>query len=256
MGFTPSASHGAGTGVTWYTGVGAPSASLGTDGDLYLDTASGNVYQNSAGTWAVISTVAGAGATWYSGRGTPDASLGNNGDYYLQTGSGAIWTKTGGSWVKVNTVTTTTSGDAWTQVTKPADQSIANQTILQNDADLFFATVAGAVYRVEGFVIYASPAGGGTPGMKIGLGEDATARGTINVVGQNSTNTAVSSGVSTNQTSPGINFGTATTNRSIAMFGTHFGNGGTFRFQWAQNTSGANPDIVRAASYLRYIKVA
>lgn len=243
-------------GVTWYTGTGVPSALLGVDGDLYLDTATGNVYQNTASVWAVISTVAGAGATWFSGRGSPSSSLGSNGDFYLQTNNGQIWQKLAGTWTKVQAVSTTASGDAWTTVIKPADQSIANQTILQNDTDLFFATVAGAVYRVELYVIYASPAGGGTPGMKVALGEDATARGTVHLIGQNSTNTAVSSGVSTNQTSPGINFGTAATNRAIIGVGVHFGNGGTFRWQWAQNTSGANPDIVRAASYLRYIKVA
>jgi hypothetical protein len=243
-------------GVSWYTGTGVPSASLGVDGDLYLDTATGNVYQNTAGVWAVISTVAGAGATWYSGRGSPASSLGNNGDFYLQTNNGQIWEKLAGTWTKVQAVSTTASGDAWTTVIKPADQSIANQAALQNDTDLFFATVAGAIYRVELFIVYASPAGGATPGLKIGLGEDATARGTIHVIGANSGNAVVSQGVSTNSTSPGINFITAATNRGIGGLGVHWGNGGTFRFLWAQNTAGAGADIVRATSYLRYIKVA
>lgn len=243
-------------GVSWYTGTGVPSALLGLDGDLYLDTATGNVYQNTAGVWAVISTVAGAGATWYSGRGSPTSSLGNNGDFYLQTNNGQIWEKLAGTWTKVQAVSTTPSGDAWTTVIKSADQSVASQTAPQNDTDLFFATISGAVYRIELFIIYASPAGGATPGFKIALGEDATARGTIHIIGSNSSNAVISSGVSTNGTSPGLNFITAATNKGISGLGVHWANGGTFRFQWAQNTSGVGADIVRAGSYLRYIKVA
>ena len=35
----------------WFTGVGPPADTLGIDGDLYLDTASGNLYQKTGATW-------------------------------------------------------------------------------------------------------------------------------------------------------------------------------------------------------------
>ena len=40
-----------GGGSVWYTGAGAPSNAVGNDGDLYLNTTNGDVYQKSAGTW-------------------------------------------------------------------------------------------------------------------------------------------------------------------------------------------------------------
>jgi hypothetical protein len=39
-------------GTVWYNGTGVPPDTLGTDGDYYLDDATGNVYQKAAGTWA------------------------------------------------------------------------------------------------------------------------------------------------------------------------------------------------------------
>lgn len=241
--------------MTWYTGSGAPAAALGADGDLYLDTVSGNVYQNTAGTWAVISTVSGAGATWLTGRGSPSASLGNNGDFYLQTNNGAIWTKTGGAWVKVNTVSTTTAGgDAWTTVTKTADESVTNSAVLQNDDELLFATVSGATYRVELSLIYGSPAGGATPDIKVASGEDGNTRGAWLMIGNSTSDTGQSTNNSHNQSST-IAFGTAAGNRGAWASGVYLAGGATFRILWAQNTAGLNATIVRAGSYLRYLKV-
>lgn len=243
-------------GVSWYTGAGAPAAGLGQDGDLYLDTVAGNVYQNSAGTWAVISTVAGAGATWYSGKGTPSSSLGNNGDYYLQTNNGAIWTKAAGAWVKVSTVNTTSStGDNWTTVLKTADESVTNSIALQNDDELFFTTINGGAYRVELALVYASPVGGTAPDIKFASGEDANTRGTWMTTGNSTGDAGQTSGNQHNQSTT-VSFGTATQNRVVWASGVYYAGGGTFRILWAQNTANANPTIVRAGSYLRYIKVA
>lgn len=38
-------------GSVWYSGSGAPSSGTGANGDYYLDTASGDVYQKAAGAW-------------------------------------------------------------------------------------------------------------------------------------------------------------------------------------------------------------
>jgi hypothetical protein len=45
---------GTGSGTNWFNGSGAPSSSLGQSGADYLDDATGNIYQNTAGTWSVI----------------------------------------------------------------------------------------------------------------------------------------------------------------------------------------------------------
>lgn len=54
-------------GSTWYNGSGAPSNGSGSNGDYYLDTSNGDVYQKAAGSWAVVANIRGA-----SGAGTGD----------------------------------------------------------------------------------------------------------------------------------------------------------------------------------------
>lgn len=43
--------HGGGTGTTWYTGHGVPSAGIGVNGDFYLDVDTGDVYEKESGSW-------------------------------------------------------------------------------------------------------------------------------------------------------------------------------------------------------------
>ena len=49
-----------GAGALWREGSGVPANSLGIDGDLYLDGASGNVYQRAAGVYALLCNIKGA----------------------------------------------------------------------------------------------------------------------------------------------------------------------------------------------------
>jgi hypothetical protein len=47
----------------WLTGTGVPSSGLGVDGDLYLRTTTGDVYQKAAGAWTIVANLMGpAGA--------------------------------------------------------------------------------------------------------------------------------------------------------------------------------------------------
>ena len=50
-------------GATWLVGSGVPTADTGKDGDLYLDSASYNVYQKVSGEWNLIGNIKGEGAT-------------------------------------------------------------------------------------------------------------------------------------------------------------------------------------------------
>ena len=38
-------------GSVWFNGAGAPSAGTGTNGDYYLNTTNGDVYQKAGGSW-------------------------------------------------------------------------------------------------------------------------------------------------------------------------------------------------------------
>lgn len=92
-------------GATWRTGSGAPDNGVGVNDDLYLDTATGNVYQRSAGTYSVIANIKGADG----GAGMVWASASLNGHTNPGTvGGGAFgWAEIGGSWTPANTGTIT-----------------------------------------------------------------------------------------------------------------------------------------------------
>jgi hypothetical protein len=87
----------------WYTGAGAPSGSLGSDFDLYLNTTNGDVYYKTGGAWAVVYSL--AGSQWYTGAGAPSGGLGVNRDLYLNTTTGEVYYKSAGSWGVVADIT-------------------------------------------------------------------------------------------------------------------------------------------------------
>jgi hypothetical protein len=146
-------------------------------------------------------------------------------------------------------------GSDWTAtIVKSADESVASSTTLQNDDELFFTAVSGSSYLVELIVIYGSPAGAGGPDIKFGAGEDATTRGILDALLLTTADATFLGVVNANNGSIG-SAGTAATDRGLILRGTYLGNGGTFRFVWAQNTSSANATIVRAGSILRYKKL-
>lgn len=154
------------------------------------------------------------------------------------------------AWADVDTVPGNSDWDA--TVTKGSDESVSSNTTIQNDDELFFTATSGTVYLIEALIIYASPAGGGTPDIRIGWGEDGNSRGVMSIAAAYSTNDTASSFVSSNTQTAGIVLGTATVNRIAFFEGWHAGAGGTFRLLWAQNTSGSNATVVRAGSYIRY----
>lgn len=80
----------------WYTGSGAPAGGLGSDFDLYLNTANGDVYYKTSGVWAVVANIK---STWYVASGVPSSGLGNNTDLYLNDVNGDVYQKSNGSWV-------------------------------------------------------------------------------------------------------------------------------------------------------------
>lgn len=141
-------------------------------------------------------------------------------------------------------------------VTKASDESVSSSTVLQNDDELFFTATSGGIYEIEGVIIYASPAGGGTPDIKVAFGEDATTRGGVAVTGLQTTvdTWTFIATINSNQTANAA-VGTNAGNRAILINGGFLGNGGTFRFLWAQNTSSGNATTVKAGSVLRYRRV-
>lgn len=105
-------------------GTGAPAASLGADGDLYIDTVSRDVYQKAGGAWSVITNLSGGpvgpkgdpgtngtpgtdgadGSSVRSGAGAPAAGLGNEGDVYIDSTTGDLYAKGAGGWAKTGSL--------------------------------------------------------------------------------------------------------------------------------------------------------
>lgn len=138
-------------------------------------------------------------------------------------------------------------------ITKAVTESVASSTVTQNDDELFVALTSGKVYLIELLIAYDSTAGGATPDIKYDIGEDATDRGAFSAWRFNITDAGGTVAVSADQAA--FTSGTATTARLMLIRGVYFSNGGTFRFRWAQNTSGVNATRVLAGSILRYKQI-
>jgi len=94
-------------GSTWITGSTTPNDTLGLDGDLYLNTTNGDVYEKVSGTWgSPIANIAGQdgtngqdgadgtdGATWFSGNTVPDNGVGSPNDFYFDTSTRDVYKK-------------------------------------------------------------------------------------------------------------------------------------------------------------------
>ena len=150
-------------------------------------------------------------------------------------------------------------GVEWTVVTKGGDTSRASTTTPTADPDLAFTTVSGAAYEFEFFIVYASPAGAGTPDLKFAVSEDSTVRGTWSTAAAEqigTTDTATFGAAPTTGTTSGAaGAGTAAADRPLFICGTHVGGGGALSLLWSQSTSGSNATIVRAGSLLRYRRI-
>ncbi|VDH02610.1 collagen-like protein [Bergeyella zoohelcum] len=86
-------------GASMLTGNGVPQAATGTNGDSYVDTATGTVYKKNNGSWASIGSIKGAnGKTILSGNSNP-TNQGTDGDFYINTTTNTLFgPKTGSNW--------------------------------------------------------------------------------------------------------------------------------------------------------------
>lgn len=111
-------------------GTGAPAASLGADGDLYIETVTRDVYQKAGGAWTIITNLSGGpagpkgdpgtngtngtpgtngtngtnGSSVRTGAGAPAAGLGNEGDVYIDSATGDLYAKGAAGWTKTGSL--------------------------------------------------------------------------------------------------------------------------------------------------------
>jgi len=105
------------TAARWYANVGTPGL-LFNDGDFYLNSNTGDVYEQISSVWTIVANIKGPtgsagtngtnglnGTTWYSGSGVPSSGTGVNGDFYIRFATGDYYQKQSGSWVIVGNIT-------------------------------------------------------------------------------------------------------------------------------------------------------
>jgi hypothetical protein len=145
-------------------------------------------------------------------------------------------------------------------VVAASDQDVASNTTVADDAELKFDLVAAATYYFELYLVYNSPVGTTTPDMKFAFAGPATLTGTYTNTLSLTTADAAQNPTTVTALTTTSTVGTAATARVVKIEGwvnsTGGGSGASgFRFQWAQNTSGANATRRLAGSLLRYRKV-
>lgn len=75
-------------------GYGPPAATLGADGDLYVDETANQVYgPKLAGLWGF-----GSPLVIHNGAVPPASSIGTNGDFYVDTNANMVYRRIGGVW--------------------------------------------------------------------------------------------------------------------------------------------------------------
>lgn len=158
-------------GNTILNGTGAPSDSIGVNGDFYLDTAASVLYgPKASGTWTGVSTLplvgpkgdtgaAGAdGKTVLNGLGVPAASLGNDGDFYIDTQNNLIYgPKTSGAWGSGTSLVGPqgqqgipgqqgSQGPAGTDGKTILSGTVAPDNSLGSDGDFYIDTTTSTIY--------------------------------------------------------------------------------------------------------------
>lgn len=118
-------------GASWHVGMEEPAATVGKNGDFYLNTSNFDLYLKSNNAWSRIGNIKGekgdkgetgakgdkgetgakgdpgeAGSNWYTGTeespmDNENASKAKDGDIYFNTEKLEIWQKQGGSWVSL-----------------------------------------------------------------------------------------------------------------------------------------------------------
>ena len=127
-------------GSYWIVGNGEPLATLSAKpGDLYLDSATGNVYQKDIeGVWQLQANLK---TKWIIGNGSPIINniSANNGDIYLDQTTGIIYQKTGNSWANLGSIKGQdgTNANAWLTGAHAPDDALGNVNDFYLDTENF-----------------------------------------------------------------------------------------------------------------------
>jgi hypothetical protein len=142
-------------GSKFYTNAGVPATTLGNNGDVYINIATGDLYNKVSGGWVASLNLKGppgsAASNLLRGSGAPPAALGNDGDMYIDisadpTTSGNLWSKSG-TWSLVSNLKGP-AGIASQFLNGAVDPSSA---VASNNGDEYLNTASGDLFaKVNG----------------------------------------------------------------------------------------------------------
>ena len=161
-------------GNTVLNGSGAPSVSIGNNGDFYVDTTNSLIYgPKTSGAWGTgVSLKGSAGAngnTVLNGSGAPPSATGNNGDFYIDTTNHILYgPKAGGVWPGAGT---NLVGPAGSNGNTVLNGSGAPPSATGNNGDFYIDTT--------NHILYGPKAAGVWPGAGTSLVGPAGATGGV-----------------------------------------------------------------------------
>jgi hypothetical protein len=145
-------------------------------------------------------------------------------------------------------------GDGWTVIGKPANQGKTNNTMGDDDT-LFFTTTANKNYFIEllvGFITAAAPDikykmnhTGTTSAYRV-FHREVHAYGGGSIIAESTSDTDISNIFTV------LHSNTNGGRIIMKVFLSVGASGGTFSFQWAQNSTNASPATIYAGSYIQY----
>jgi len=191
----------------FFFGTGVPSAGLGVNGDVYLDTITSNLYKKVTGAWVLQTSVQGIqgvpgptgapGSQILSGAGAPAGGLGVNTDFYINSTNGDYYLKAAGVWnLQGNlkgpiglTGATGSPGAAGAAGTVWRDGSGLPSNSLGVNGDFYLNTATGSYYlKVTGVYVFQGSLAYATPNSNIDGGLAVTIfGGTTPVTGGDAT---------------------------------------------------------------------
>lgn len=118
-------------------GTTLPQNTVGSNGDVFVNTSAGTFAQKLAGAWTIVYTLPpanGADGTMLYGAGMPGTSTGKNADSYINTLTGVFYQKNAGVWSQVFSMATGPQGPQGTPGTNGINGSNGN-TVLYGTSD-------------------------------------------------------------------------------------------------------------------------
>ena len=134
-------------GSKFYTGVGAPANTLGNNGDIYINTNTGDLYNKVSGGWVASLNLKGppgsAASNLLRGAGAPTAGLGASGDMYINISNGDLWSNTNGAWA----IATNLQGPAGVSPQFLSGAADPTTSTTSNNGDEYLNTASGDLFQ-------------------------------------------------------------------------------------------------------------